>query len=250
VAGGAAAASALLLASCSLLGQIDAPTIFVTEPDNFAILAESPSEIAGVAFGQVDRITLIVDGRPAGRPEAGEDQSDWRLPITRALSQGVHQVRAVAAGARGTSADTSIFAISTAPFEIGFAPARLVVDRSEVRTEPWPARLGLIGPSIGDDYEVTLTLEDAGGLTFDVFPFDALESTADPGREIEPLNTGQWVFLDFTVPSDMPLGERQLVVRADGPAGTRRQRATLTVNVVDKTAPASEGPVGPVGPGG
>jgi hypothetical protein len=247
---GLVVALAGVLTGCELLGAVGPPTVYVTAPENFSILADTPPEIRGVALGQVDEVTLTVDGQPAGRPQAGERGSEWFLPLARPLADGIHRARAVASGPAGTSADSVIFAIGSLPFTIGFVPERLVVDRAQVRDEPWPAFLGLIGPPFEDDYFVQLALEDAGGLAFEVFPFTALEATAGfPNQEIEPVSTGQWVFIDITIPPDMPLGERQLVVRADGPPGTEPQRATLVVEVVDGSAPPTQEPAAPVAPG-
>jgi hypothetical protein len=143
-----------------------------------------------------------------------------------------------------------IFAIGEMPFAIGFMPGRIVVDRSEVRPEPWQALLGLIGPPFEADYDVRLTLEDAGGLDFEVFPFGALEATVGfPDTVIEPIDTGQWVFLDIVVDGATPLGEHLLVVRGDGPAGTDAQRAVLVVEVTDRAGTETEAPSGPVSPG-
>jgi hypothetical protein len=90
----AAVAAAALVASCSLLGDLGPPTIHVTAPTNFAILPRSPTEIAGVVLGDVDEISLTIDGASTGRPEAGERLSDWRLPFTRPLADGIHRRRA------------------------------------------------------------------------------------------------------------------------------------------------------------
>jgi hypothetical protein len=245
----ALASAALLLGGCSLLGELRRPTIFILAPEDFSILEESPTEITGMAYGQIDRVTLTVDASVAGRPEGGDTPSYWRLPVTRTLGEGVHRVRAVASGPAGTGANSLVFAIGAMPFAIGFVPERLVVDRSAAGDEPETALLGLLGPSRGSGYEVRLDLEDAGGLVFDVFPFDALESTGGFfSGATEPLETGQWVYIDITVDQGTPLGEHRLAVRADGPPGTEPQRAVLTVEVVDGAAPPTAEAAAPGGP--
>jgi hypothetical protein len=242
------AATAALLGGCQLLGDLGPPTIFIRAPDSFSILAESPGEINGIAFGNLDRIELTVDGQPAGRPREGETTASWALPMSSRLGEGIHRVRAVATGPAGTAADTAIFSIGTQPFSIGFVPEQLMVDRATVGDEPVPVLLGILGPPFGDGYEVRLFLEDAGGLTFDVFPFDALESTNGFFQgPTAPVETGQWVFIDLAIDAQTPVGEHQLVVRADGPVGTEPQRATLLV-VIDRAAPPTQEVAAPRAP--
>jgi hypothetical protein len=237
----ATAVAVALLAGCQLLQAEGRPTIFLTAPEGFAILAEAPSEITGIAFGRVQEIELTVDGERAGRPLAGETDAAFRLPIARTLTDGLHTVRAVAIGPEGTASDSLIFAIGTQPFLVGFVPERLVIDRTTVGPDPVAVRLGLLGPRVGDGYEVSLVVEADGGLIYDVFPFDAFESTGGfPAPDPEPIETGLWVLVDLSFDRETPVGEHQLVVRADGPAGTESQRATLTVEVTDGPAPPTQ----------
>jgi hypothetical protein len=224
--------------------------VFLQAPDSYVVLADSPREISGIAYGQIDDLALSIDGQSAGRPVEGDGPSEWVLPLTRPLRDGIHRVRVVATGPAGSAGDGAIVAIGDWPFTIGFVPEQLVVDRAVEREDPVPIRLGVLGPPSGEGYTVSLVLESAGGLTFDVFPFDALESTSGFFTgPIEPVETGQGVFVDLAIDHDTPLGEHRLTVRADGPEGTEPQRASFTLDVVDSTAAATQG-TGPVAPGG
>jgi hypothetical protein len=223
--------AALLVAGCSLVGDDLRPWVYISAPGRFSILAEAPTEITGGVSLQVERLELSVDGQPAGPPEEHGllSLSFWRMPITRSLGEGIHHVRAVASGPAGTAVDSTMFAIGTRPFAVGFVPERLVVDRSIPVDGPVPAVLGIFGPWDFDRHEVQLVLEDVGDLTVDTSPSDAFVSS-------EPLHTGRGVDVGVTIDTQTRIGEHRLVVRADGPPGTEPQRATLIVEVVDGTA--------------
>ena len=69
------------------------------------------------------------------------------------------------------------------------------------------------GNSAASSGNSMVKVERAGGLIFDVFPFDALESTGGFfDGTTEPMETGQWVFVDITINRDTRIGEHRLVV--------------------------------------
>jgi hypothetical protein len=219
-------ASMLLLAGCRLLGV----EVVIQSPGHLDVVATSPVDVSGQSWG-VSRVDATRDDGFVLGEVKGLDATrvtEWRIPIRDPLRPGVHSIEA--RGARSDAIrDEVVFAISSNPFTIGFAPDLLRGRRAGRGLDPAANRvsLAIFGLDEPEQVEVRLSIESSAGLTLVSDPPELLPPTGQGA----PVTSHTAVPVEVRLPLGTPVGTHYVWVRAVGPAGTEPQRALLRVKV-------------------
>lgn len=107
--GAAAAAMALLLSACGLLGGAGAPTVTILSPPSNTQVAsgdEVEVEVEAAGGGEIDRVELLVDGAPEDVAASPRPQDAFSARLRwEARGVGSHELEVIAYNTAGTGSD-------------------------------------------------------------------------------------------------------------------------------------------------